>query len=480
MGYKQATPVQAQAIPFILESKDLIACAQTGTGKTAAFLVPTLSKITEAKYDFTSTLILVPTRELAKQIDDQVEGLSYFTGATSIAIYGGNNAQNWDQQKKALTSGADIIIATPGRLIAHMQMGYVKLDQVKYLILDEADKMLDMGFMDDLNKIISQLPKERQTLMFSATMPPKIRTFAKQILQEPEEISLSISKPAANIDQRIYLVYDNQKLRVLQHILKHAEIQTMILFTSRKNAVNDIVRSLQKMGFDAEGISSDRTQDEREATLQRFRNKQLQVLVATDVMSRGIDVEGISHVVNFDVPQDAEDYVHRIGRTARAATSGVAITFVNEQDQERLVKIEKLIERELPKLPLPEGVGEGPTFDPVGNSKRGGNRGRGGAPAGRGGRSEGGRPEGRRREVLGSGSRDNNRRRDAKPRSEKPAGEITEGSAPRPPRTEGQPQAPRVEGEEVKRKKKRRKKPAAPKAAEGGQTTTATPTSSAE
>ncbi|KAA6432592.1 DEAD/DEAH box helicase [Rufibacter glacialis] len=481
MGYKQATPIQAQAIPYILESKDLIACAQTGTGKTAAFLVPTLSKITEAKYDFTSTLVLVPTRELAKQIDDQVEGLSYFTGATSIAIYGGNNAQNWDQQKKALTSGADIIIATPGRLIAHMQMGYVKLDQVKYLILDEADKMLDMGFMEDLMKIISQLPKQRQTLMFSATMPPKIRGFAKQILQEPEEISLSISKPAANIDQRIYLVYDNQKLRVLQHILKDAQIQTMILFTSRKNAVNDIVRSLQKMGFEAEGISSDRTQDEREATLQRFRNKQLQVLVATDVMSRGIDVEGISHVVNFDVPQDAEDYVHRIGRTARAETSGVAITFVNEQDQERLVKIEKLIERELPKLPLPEGVGEGPAFDPVGNSKRGGRGGRSGAPAGRGGRpSGGGRSEGTRREGSSGGSRDNNRRREGKPRTDRPAGTTPEGAAPRPPRTEGQPQAPRAEGEEVKRKKKRRKKPVGPKPTEGGQSAASTPTASAE
>ncbi|MBC3538618.1 DEAD/DEAH box helicase [Rufibacter sp. H-1] len=482
MGYKQATPIQAQAIPHILESKDLIACAQTGTGKTAAFLVPTLSKITEAKYDFTSTLVLVPTRELAKQIDDQVEGLSYFTGATSIAIYGGNNAQNWDQQKKALTSGADIIVATPGRLIAHMQMGYVKLDQLKYLILDEADKMLDMGFMDDLMKIISQLPKERQTLMFSATMPPKIRTFAKQILQTPEEISLSISKPAANIDQQIYLVYDNQKLRVLQHILKDAQIQTMILFTSRKNAVNDIVRSLQKMGFDAEGISSDRTQDEREATLQRFRNKQLQVLVATDVMSRGIDVDNISHVVNFDVPQDAEDYVHRIGRTARAGTKGMAITFVNEQDQERLVKIEKLIERELPKLPLPEGLGEGPAFDPIGNSKRN-SRGRGGAPAGRGGRPEGGRPEGRRREGSGGGTRDNNRRREGKPRPEKAAGAPTEGApaTPRPPRVEGQPQAPRAEGEQIKRKKKRRKKPAAQKTGEGGQPAqTASTTSSAE
>ncbi|WP_225986440.1 DEAD/DEAH box helicase [Rufibacter sp. LB8] len=475
MGYKQATPIQAQAIPFIIEEKDLIACAQTGTGKTAAFLVPTLSKIATARFDFTSTLILVPTRELAKQIDDQVEGLSYFTGATSIAIYGGNNAQNWDQQKKALTSGADIIVATPGRLIAHMQMGYVKLDQVKYLILDEADKMLDMGFMDDLMKIISTLPKERQTLMFSATMPPKIRVFAKQILNTPEEISLSISKPAANIDQQIYLVYDNQKLKVLQHILKDAEVQTMILFTSRKSAVNDIVRSLQKLGLQAEGISSDRTQDEREATLQKFRNKQLQVLVATDVMSRGIDVDNISHVVNFDVPQDAEDYVHRIGRTARAGTKGMAITFVNEQDQERLVRIEKLIERELPKMPLPEGLGEGPAYDPVGNKGKFG-RGRGGSSAGggRSGSSAGGagrRSDGKRRDSASSGTS----RQERAPREPRPEGSAD--ATARPPHVAGQPKPPRTEGEAVKRKKKR-KKPAGPRPTTEGTSQAVSQTSS--
>ncbi|GAA4302386.1 DEAD/DEAH box helicase [Nibribacter koreensis] len=471
MGYKQATPIQAQAIPHILESKDLIACAQTGTGKTAAFLVPTLSRIAEGRFDFTSTLILVPTRELAKQIDDQVEGLSYFTGATSIAIYGGNNAQNWDQQKHALTSGADIIVATPGRLIAHMQMGYVKLDQLKYLILDEADKMLDMGFMDDLMKIINQLPKERQTLLFSATMPPKIREFARKILQQPEEISLSISKPAANIDQQIYLVYDQQKLKLLQHILKDVEVQTMILFTSRKSAVNEIVRALQKMGFEADGISSDRTQDERESILQRFRNKQLQVLVATDVMSRGIDVDNISHVLNFDVPQDAEDYVHRIGRTARAGTKGMAITFVNERDQERLVKIEKLIERELPKITLPEAIGESPVYDPAGNRAKF-SRDKGGSGGGRGGNRSGGpRREG------GSGSGDRNR--SSKSRGERPA-HVTAGA----PATE---QAPRVAGApstatgEAQKKKKRRKKPFKPKNAEGaGNSTPPAPAPAAE
>ncbi len=441
MGYKQATPIQAQAIPYILDSKDLIACAQTGTGKTAAFLVPTLSRISQAKYDFTSTLILVPTRELAKQIDDQVEGLSYFTGATSIAIYGGNNAQNWDQQKKALTSGADIIVATPGRLIAHMQMGYVKLDQVKYLILDEADKMLDMGFMDDLMRIINDLPKQRQTMLFSATMPSKIRTFARQILQEPEEISLSISKPAANINQQIYLVYDNQKLRLLQHILKDEDVQTMILFTSRKSAVNEIVRALQKMNFEADGISSDRTQDERESILQRFRNKQLQVLVATDVMSRGIDVDNISHVLNFDVPQDAEDYVHRIGRTARAATSGTAITFVNEKDQERLVKIEKLIERELPKLTMPESIGQSPPYDPVANRSLGG-RGRSSRGGGSGSRTGGQSSGGGRNEKGGQNRRKNE---NGKPAGQKTA--VASGDeGPNRPVRPAQPRPPRAEG----------------------------------
>jgi len=363
MGYKTPTPIQQQAIPVILENKDLIACAQTGTGKTAAFLLPLLNKISHANHDHTSTLILVPTRELAKQIDDQVEGFAYFVSATSIAIYGGNKGESWDQQKKALTSGADIIIATPGRLIAHMNMGYVKLDKLDYLVLDEADKMLDMGFMDDIVRIVRELPQKRQTLMFSATMPPKIRDLARKLLQEPSEISLAISKPAAGIDQRSYLVYDNQKLPLLQHLIQELEVISMVIFTSRKSAVNDIVKALHKMGHSAEGIMSDRTQEEREATMQGFRNRKFKILVATDILSRGIDVDNISHIINFDVPQDAEDYVHRIGRTARAATTCTPITFISDKEQYRIARIEKLIEKELPKLSLPEGFGPGPEYN---------------------------------------------------------------------------------------------------------------------
>lgn len=399
MGYNKPTPVQEQAIPLILEQKDLIACAQTGTGKTAAYLLPLIDRISNGGYEHTSTLILVPTRELAKQIDEQVEGFGYFASVSSIAIYGGNKGDDWEQQKRALTTGADIIIATPGRLLSHMAMGYVKLDQLNHLVLDEADKMLDMGFMDDLIKIISQLPKERQTLLFSATMPRKIRDLAQQILKSPSEVNLAISKPAEGIDQRFYLTYDNQKLPLLEHLLRELEVQSMIIFTSRKSNVSPIVRSLKKMGFTAEGISSDMTQDEREKALQGFKNKQYQIVVATDILSRGIDIDSLSHVVNFDMPQDAEDYVHRVGRTARAASTGMAITFVNEKDMYRVQKVERLIERELPKLPLPEDFGPGPAYDPTrrdGGSHRqrsGGKPGAGNRPSsgdrsrGRGGRN---------------------------------------------------------------------------------------------
>ena len=360
MNYKQATPIQEQAIPLIQDGRDLIACAQTGTGKTAAFLIPLLDKIAHAEHDHTSTLVLVPTRELAKQIDDQVEGFSYFVSATSIAIYGGGKGDDWDKQRKALETGADIIIATPGRLIAHMQMGYVNFDKLNYLVLDEADKMLDMGFSDDILKIVEALPKDRQTLLFSATMPAKIRTLASKLLKSPEEIRLSVSKPAAGIDQQIYLAKDHQKLPLLEHLMGTMEVKSMVLFTSRKSEVNAIVRALAKRGYVAKGISSDLEQEEREIVLREFKNKQLQIIVATDVLSRGIDVDNITHVVNYDVPRDAEDYVHRIGRTARADTTGTAITFVNEADMNKLGRIEKLIERKLDRISMTEELGYGP------------------------------------------------------------------------------------------------------------------------
>ncbi|MCB2377555.1 DEAD/DEAH box helicase [Hymenobacter sp. BT635] len=464
MNYLNATPIQEQAIPKIIEGKDLIACAQTGTGKTAAYLLPLLDKISHAKHGHTSTLILVPTRELATQIDEQVTGFGYFVEASSIAIYGGGKSENWEQQKRALTSGADIIIATPGRLIAHLQMGYVKFDQIKYLVLDEADKMMDMGFSDDILNIVRQLPKQRQTLLFSATMPTKIRDFSKQILNEPEEIRLAVSKPAAGIDQQFYMAFDRQKIHLLEHIIKTQEVQSMVLFTSQKAAVAGIVRAINKLGYVAQGISSDRTQEEREQIMRDFKNKAFPILVATDVLSRGIDIDSLSHVVNYDIPRAAEDYVHRIGRTARAATKGTAITFIADQDQDRVVKIEKLLEREVEKQSITEGLGlgEAPEFDPKRFSGLGGKI--GGRPE-RGGRSGGGsrgpRPEGGA--PRGEGGRPP--RRDADPKdprhkerianAQAALAAIDAGQAPavpyqRPPRPEGEarpPRTPRPEGE---------------------------------
>ncbi|MBC3788069.1 superfamily II DNA/RNA helicase [Spirosoma sp. LMG 31448] len=408
MNYLNATPVQEMAIPKILAGRDLIASAQTGTGKTAAYLIPLLDKISHADHDHTSTLILVPTRELAKQIDEQVEGFGYFVNANSIAIYGGGKGDDWDKQRKALETGADIIIATPGRLMAHMQLGYVNFDRIDYLVLDEADKMLDMGFSDDIMNIVDKIPAKRQTLLFSATMPNKIREFSKRLLTEPEEIRLAVSKPAAGIDQQFYLAFDNQKLPLLAHLIKNSPtpVQSMVLFTSRKSEVNGIVRALSKLNYEARGISSDLEQDDREVVLRDFKNKAFPILVATDVLSRGIDIDNLTHVVNYDIPRDAEDYVHRIGRTARAATTGTAITFISDQDQNRITNIEKLIEREVEKRSVTEelGMGRSPVFDP---KRFSGLRGKGGPSAGRGGRDGGG-------SSRGSGSGEGGRGRDGR------------------------------------------------------------------
>ncbi len=360
MSFSQATPIQEMAIPKILSGSDLLACAQTGTGKTAAYLIPVIDRVPSYPKGQTSTLILVPTRELAQQIDEQVQGLGYYVDATSIAIYGGNKGPEWEQQKKALTQGADIIIATPGRLIAHLQLGYVKFDQLKTLILDEADRMLDMGFIGDIMNILKHIPTERQTLLFSATMPAKIRELSKRILNKPEEINLAVSKPAEGIDQQFYLSADEQKVPLLIHLMKSMESPSMVLFTSRKSEVNTIVRALKKMKWDARGISSDSEQTDRETILRDFKNRQFPILVATDVLSRGIDIDNLSHVVNFDVPRDPEDYVHRIGRTARAANKGTAITFINKQDQPRVLRIEKLLEKQLDKRAITEEIGLGP------------------------------------------------------------------------------------------------------------------------
>ena len=354
MGFREATPIQERAIPVILEGSDLIACAQTGTGKTAAFLLPVLDKIARKRSGHTHTLILVPTRELAVQIDQQVQGLGYTLDITSIAIYGGGDGKVWEQEKSALTRGADIIIATPGMLIAHLNQGYVKFGTVEALVLDEADRMLDIGFYDDIVKIISYIPKKRQTLMFSATMPPKIKALARHVLKNPEHIALEISKPAEGVEQVLYYVGEDHKVALVKHIIdENPSYSSILVFSSTKKKVSLIVRGLRNKSYMVEGISSDLAQKDREEILLKFRSRNVKVLVATDVLSRGIDIKDINMVINFDVPGDAEDYVHRVGRTARAETTGVAVTLVTRPDIPKLGRIEKLIGYSVPVSQLP-------------------------------------------------------------------------------------------------------------------------------
>ena len=365
MGFNKPTPIQEQAIPVILSNKDLIACAQTGTGKTAAYLLPILNKIAMEKNESIDTLIVAPTRELALQIDQALEGFAYFTSVSSIAVYGGGDGMGFEREKKALIQGANIIIATPGRLIAHLIMGYVNFSKVRHLILDEADRMLDMGFNEDIIRIINYLPPKRQNLLFSATMPPKIRTLAKRILHNPEQINIALSKPAEGILQAAYLVYNNQKVELIKELLKGKDLISVLIFSSTKMNVKVIEKELQKIGFPARAIHSDLDQKERESVLIDFRNRKVRILVATDILSRGIDIEGISLVINYDVPDDAEDYIHRIGRTARAESTGIALTFVNEFDQQKLYQIETLIEAPINKIPLPAHIGTGPEYEPL-------------------------------------------------------------------------------------------------------------------
>lgn len=364
LGFKNPTPIQQQAIPVILEGRDLIGNAQTGTGKTAAFLLPVLDKIVKNPGKGIACLILAPTRELVKQIDEQIDGLGYFSGVQSVTIYGGGiGGDIWEKQKTALQEGVDIVVATPGRLMAHMKMGYVNFSTIQTLVLDEADKMLDMGFLPDIEEILRSLPPVRQNLMFSATMPPKIEELAKRMLNDPFQIKIQLSKPAERITQRVFLINDRSKVELLTLILKKLDFTTLVIFSSTKAAVNDIVRSLKKAGLPAEGISSDLEQNQREELIRDFKNNKFTILVATDVMSRGIDIDGISHVINFDMPPDPEDYVHRIGRTARGSTAtGVGISFVNEQDMGRLLAVERLIEKQITQLPVPPQFGPFPVY----------------------------------------------------------------------------------------------------------------------
>ena len=365
LGFSTPTPIQEQAIPLILGGRDLIGTAQTGTGKTAAFLLPLIQKIIgNEKREGIRAVIIVPTRELAVQIDQQMEGLSYFTPVSSIAIYGGTEGIVFSREKQALTEGADMIICTPGRMIAHLNMGYVDFSFAEVLVLDEADRMLDMGFHDDIMKIVNMLPKTRQTLMFSATMPRGIRELAQKVLNNPAEINIALSKPAEKILQLAYSVYETQKLKLAQYLLKGAAGRSVLVFCSTKSSTKELSRSLKSMGLNVAEIHSDLEQKEREFVLNRFRSRDLNVLVATDIVSRGIDVENIDMVINFDVPHDAEDYIHRIGRTARAAASGIAVTLISPKEQRNFALIEELLGKPVHKAALPLELGESPEYHP--------------------------------------------------------------------------------------------------------------------
>jgi len=393
IGFKEATPIQEQAIPIILQKKDVLAVAQTGTGKTAAFLLPILELLAqEGDHDGIHTIIVEPTRELAMQVDQQLEGLGYFCDISSIPIYGGRGGKEMDQEKKALKQGADIIVATPGRLQAHLDMGYANLKNLKCLVLDEADRMLDMGFAPAIMDIVAKLPRERQNLLFSATMPKDIRRFAKELLNDPAEINIAISKPAENIIQGVYEVEDQGKVALAAGLLsgkKH--LKRTIIFVSTKKKVHDLTAHLQREGLDAKDIHSDLEQKEREVRLAAFKNGSLPVVVATDVLSRGIDVSGIDLVINYDLPNDAEDYVHRIGRTARAEAMGVAITFVNGEDIRKFQRIEGEIDMEIRRLALPPELAD---FKAVPRRPSGRGGGRSGGGFRRGGRKGGGKGRG--------------------------------------------------------------------------------------
>ncbi len=449
MNFEEMTPVQEATIPVILEGRDVIGCAQTGTGKTAAYTLPLLNRILEEGNPENKVLsvIIVPTRELAQQIDQQFQGFSYYAPISTTVVYGGGDGKGWDVQKRGMLMGADVVIATPGRMIAHLQNSGVDLSHVKYLILDEADRMLDMGFFDDIMKIVGTMPKERQTLLFSATLPPKIRQLAKQILRDPAEINIAISKPNEAIDQSIYVCYEKQKMEIIRHLFEGKELtQKTIIFSSSKQKVKELSYALKRMKFRAAAMHSDLEQTQREEVMLDFKNGKIDLLVATDVVARGIDIQDIGTVINYDVPHDPEDYIHRIGRTARASATGRAITFVSETEQGKFHRIEELIERDIAQNALPEGIGEGPEYHPE-NDRKGGR-----------GRSRGGRSKNENRGEGNRGSRDR-RRRGGRNRNEKrkegaPAEEQAATAIESPTITEAQ----QSQGEEKTRKHRRHRR----------------------
>jgi len=372
MNFTEMTPVQEQAIPVILQKHDLIACAQTGTGKTAAYLLPLINNLQTTPHtdNAVNAIIMSPTRELAQQIDQQMEGFSYYLPVSSVAVYGGNDASAWDTQIKGLQRGADVVIATPGRLISHLNLSEIDLSHVRYFILDEADRMLDMGFFDDIMSIVNRLPTDRQTIMFSATMPAKIRQLAKTILRDPVEVKIAISRPPENIMQTAYICEEFQKLGIIRHLFSEKLPNKVILFSGSKLKVKEITKTLHKMGLSVGEMHSDLDQQQRDKVMHEFRNNRVNMLIATDIVARGIDIDDITLVINYDVPYEVEDYVHRIGRTARAGEDGMSITLVAPEEQYRFKQIEDFLEKDIFKIPLPAELGEAPEYNPEANKRR--------------------------------------------------------------------------------------------------------------
>ena len=413
MHFEEMTPIQERCIPEILDGHDLIGVAQTGTGKTAAYLLPILSMLDDGGFpkDAVNCIIMSPTRELAQQIDQAMQGFGYYLdGISSVAVYGGNDGNRFDTETKGLKMGADVIIATPGRLLSHIRMGHLDLSRLSFFVLDEADRMLDMGFSDDILQIAKQLPPAHQTIMFSATMPTKIQQLARTLFNNPTEVKIAVSKPAEKIQQSAFVCYEAQKLGIVRSLFKAGELQRVIIFSGKKDKVKDITRELKHMHINCAPMHSDLSQAERDEVMYRFKAGQVDVLVATDIVARGIDIDDILMVINYDVPHDAEDYVHRIGRTARAQRDGVAITFVSEQDIRYFADIERFLEREIPKNPLPEGLGEGPEYKPTAPRKN---------SRGRGGRHRSGKGHGKnngKEQGKGNGGR-NHHRRNNKPQT---------------------------------------------------------------
>ena len=372
MNFKECTPIQEKTIVPLMEGRDLIGVAQTGTGKTAAYLLPVLNKLCSGEYPdkAINCIIMAPTRELAQQIDRQLEGFTYFMNVSSVAVYGGNDGVRYGQELKGMSLGADILVATPGRLISHITLGNVDLSKVSFFILDEADRMLDMGFYNDIMTIAKQLPQNRQTMLFSATMPEEIRKLAKNILNNPVQVTLSLAKPADGITQQAYICYDAQKMAIIKNMFTKESAERVILFVSKKSKVKEVAIALRRMGLNVGEMHSDLSQGERDEIMYQYKSRKIDLLVATDILARGIDIDDIRIVINYDVPRDCDDYIHRVGRTARANTTGRGITLVSENDQMAFKKIEDFIGKSIEKMLLPEGIGEAPEYNPQKPAKK--------------------------------------------------------------------------------------------------------------